>query len=377
MRSWRAWTGILISLVFLIFAFRGQNFGQIRDALRQVNYLYLLPALALYFAGVWVRAVRWSVLLRPLAAVPARQAFPIVVVGYMANNVLPLRTGELVRSYVLGRRFGVRKTSALATIAVERLFDGLTMLGFMLTAATVVSLTSELRHVALVAFVLFAAVLIGLFVLTLGGTLRDRLLQLVLGPLPTTIADRVERLAESFLSGLGVLTRKTDLALVAGTSLLAWLLEASMYWTIARGFGEELRDSMGFAAALLTTGVANLATLIPSSPGYVGPFENGVLWVVNGALGVSRSVALSFALVVHAALLFPITLLGLLEWWRQHLSLHDLRLDTDGDTSSTVLPDASSGPVLTAKKPPLGATLAPRTRTQAVDRDADRSRPVK
>ncbi len=366
MRSWRAWVGILISLVFLVIAFRGQDFGQIRDALGQVNYLYLLPALALYFTGVWVRAIRWSVLLRPLARVPARQAFPIVVVGYMANSILPLRTGEVVRSYVLGRRFGVRKTSALATIAVERLFDGLTMLGFMLTAATVVSLTSELRHVALVAFVLFAAVLIGLFVLTLGGNLRDRLLQLVLGPLPTAIADRVERLAESFLSGLGVLTRKTDLALVAGTSLLAWLLEASMYWTIARGFGLELRDAMGIAAALLTTGVANLATLIPSSPGYVGPFENGVLWVVNGALGVSRSIALSYALVVHAALLFPVTLLGLQEWWRQHLSLDQVRLDTDLSVETTAASNAE-GPAMAAA--PSGNGVGPTLRNGSAGRD--------
>ncbi len=372
MRSWRAWAGILISLLFLVFAFRGQNFGQIRDALGQVNYLYLLPALALYFAGVWIRAIRWSVLLRPLADVPARQAFPIVVVGYMANNVLPLRTGELVRSYVLGRRFGVRKTSALATIAVERLFDGLTMLGFMLTAATVVSLTSELRQVALVAFVLFAAVLIGLFVLTLGGNLRDRLLQLVLGPLPTPITDRVERLAESFLSGLGVLTRKTDLALVAGTSLVAWLLEASMYWTIARGFGLELRDAMGLAAALLTTGVANLATLIPSSPGYVGPFENGVLWVANGALGVSRSVALSYALVVHAALLFPITLLGLLEWWRQHLSLDQVRLDVELDGESAVVPDGVGRWAVAATPLPPGRGSPRQEATGVGGRDAGR-----
>ena len=377
-RSWRAWIGIVISLAFLFIAFRGQDFGQIRDALGQVNYSYLIPALALYFAGVWVRAIRWSVLLRPLARVSSRQTFPIVVVGYMANNVLPLRTGELVRSYVLGRRFGVRKTSALATIAVERLFDGLIMLGFMLVAATVVSLTSELRHVALVAFLLFAAILIGLFVLTLGGDLRDRLLQLVLGPLPTPVADRVERLAESFLSGLGVLTRKADLALVAGTSLLAWLLEASMYWFIAQGFGRELREVMGGAAVLLTTGVANLATLIPSSPGYVGPFENGVLWVVNGALGVPRGVALSYALVVHAALLFPITLLGLLEWWRQHLSLEQVRLGAEVDGRNGVAQTGVEGPVMAPPARTDRMTLPAHAHHQSVDREQERHHgPVK
>jgi uncharacterized protein (TIRG00374 family) len=258
----------------------------------------------------------------------------------MANNVLPLRTGELVRAYVLGQRYGVRKTSTLATIAVERLFDGITMLGFILGAATVVSLTSELRHLAILAFVLFAGLLIGLFVLTLGGNLRDRLLQLVLGPLPTRFADRVERIAESFLSGLGVLKRKGDLAVVAATSLLAWSLEASMYWMVARGFGGRLAETMGVGETLLTTGVANLATLIPSSPGYVGPFESGVVLVLSGALSLPRSLALSYAIVVHATLYFPITLLGLVEWWRWNLSLGQVRELADEDEAANGSGDA-------------------------------------
>ena len=332
MRSWRALLGFAISAIFLVLAFRGQHFGDIRDALEQANLWYLIPALALYFAGVWVRALRWSILLRPLASVKTRQLFPIVVVGYMANNVLPLRTGEIVRSYVLGRRHGVSKTAALATIAVERLFDGLTMLGFMLAATAFVSFTSQLRHLALIAFVLFAVILIALFALTLGGTLLDRLLQLVLGPLPTGLADRVEHLAQSFLSGLGVLKRRRDLALVAGTSLLAWSLEASMYWVLARGFGGDVEHALGIAATLLTTGVANMATLIPSSPGYIGQFEYGVKLVLSGALKVPESPALAYALLVHAALYFPITVWGVIEWSRMHLSLNQIRAAEAAET---------------------------------------------
>ena len=218
------------------------------------------------------------------------------------------------------------------------------MLGFILAAATVVSLTSEVRHLALLAFVLFAGLLIGLFVLTLGGNLRDRLLQLVLGPLPTRLADRVERMAESFLGGLGVLTRKGDLTIVAATSILAWGFEASMYWAIARGFGGELAEVMGPAETMLTTGVANLATLIPSSPGYVGPFESGVVLVLSRALDLLRSLALSYAIVVHAALYFPITLLGVLEWWRWHLSLGQVRDLSASDAEELEEASAASRP---------------------------------
>lgn len=322
----RAVVGLAISAVFLVVAFRGQDFGEVRDALGRTEYRWLAPALALYGTGVWIRAIRWSVLLRPIVAVRARDVFPLVIVGYTANNVLPLRTGELVRAYLLGQRHGVRKTAALATVAIERLFDGLTMLAFMLIAATAISFTAELRRIAVVAVALFALALAGLLVLLLGTEPRERVLRLVLGPLPVGIAVRVERMARSFLTGLGALTRRSDLALVAGTSLVAWCCEAAMYWTIARGFEEPLRGAMTPAAALLTTGVANLATLVPSSPGYVGTFEAGVALAVNGALDVPRGLALSYAIVVHAALWLPITAIGAVEWWRQHLALSRSRV---------------------------------------------------
>ena len=323
--AWRPLLGIVISLAFLYVAFRGQNISELRHAVGSMQYLYLLPALVLYFAGVLIRAARWSILLRPTAAISMRQAFPVVVIGYTANNILPLRTGELVRSYVLGRRYGVRKTAALATIAIERLFDGLTMIAFMLFATIFVSFTASLQHLALIAFILFTGLLLACFLLTFGGTFRDRLLQLVLGPLPTRLADRIEGMVESFLSGLGVLRRRRDLALVTLTSLAAWTCEAGMYWTIARGFGGTLADTMHFPATMMTTGVANLATLIPSSPGYVGPFEYGMKLVVNGALGVPEPLALSYAVVVHLALWAPITILGALEWSRMSISMAQVR----------------------------------------------------
>jgi glycosyltransferase 2 family protein len=333
-RSWRAWVGTGISLIFLYFAFRGQDLGEIRDALRETNLWWVIPALALYFVGVWLRAVRWSVLMRPLAPVTARELLPVVAVGYMANNILPLRTGEVVRSVVVRQRFGVRKTATLATIAVERLFDGLTMLGFMFLAMSFVSFTSQLEHLAIIAFALFSCLLIGLFALTLGGSFVDRLLQLVLGPMPERVADRVERMAESFLNGLGIFRQRRDLALVAALSVAAWLFEASMYWVLAIGFGGAIRETMGWAETLLTTGVANMATLIPSSPGYIGQFEYGVKLVLADALGIGESSALAYAILVHAALYFPITLWGAWEWFRMQLSWKAIQ-DSAEESAST------------------------------------------
>ena len=327
-RSLRVAVGLVISGVFLYLAFRGQDFGDIRDSLGRTNSWWLLPALALYGAGVYLRAVRWRILLRQVAPnTTSAKLFPIVVIGFMANNVLPLRAGEIVRSVVIGREFNVSKTGALATIAVERIFDGLTMLMFLAFSMTFVSLTSELQHLAIVSFIVFAVLLLGLGLLTFAGDLVSRMIQLVLGPLPRGVAIRVEELAQSFLSGLGVLRSRGDLGKVLGLSIGAWLLEASMYYVLAIGFGEQVRAVMDPAVTLLTTGVANLSTLIPGAPGYIGQFEYGVKLVLNGAFAVPESQALAYAILVHAALYFPITILGLVFWFRRSLSLGDITDD--------------------------------------------------
>jgi uncharacterized membrane protein YbhN (UPF0104 family) len=131
-------------------------------------------------------------------------------------------------------------------------------------------------------------------------------------------------MADSFVSGLGIFKRRRELVLVSAASLVAWGFEVSVYWMTAQAFGDPLADAMGVPEALLTTGIANLATLIPSSPGYVGPFEAAVILVVHGALDLSRELALSYAILVHALLYFPVTIWGAIEWSRLHLSLRQV-----------------------------------------------------
>lgn len=316
LRSPRVWIGVPISLVLLVLAFRGQHPAEIRDAFSRVDWRFLPLALLLLYTGIAVRAYRWQILLRPVCDISTREVFPILIIGYAANNVLPLRVGEVVRAWVLEQRYEVRKTAALATIAVERLCDGVTMLLFVGATALLIGLNAEVRHVALVAAVVFAIAIAGLAILVRGGALRDRLLALVLGPLPEPLANRVEQMAESFLAGLGALSRRRDFAIVALTSVIAWSFEASMYWTVAHAFGPPLSTAMTPIAAMLTTAIANLATLVPSGPGFVGTFEAGVLLAVNRGLGISRGLTLSYAVLLHVLLWLPVTIWGAVEWWR-------------------------------------------------------------
>jgi len=315
--------GIAVSLLFLWLAFRGLHLATVLAALRTANYWVLIPALACYFAGVAWRAVRWSALLRPVERLSWVRLFPVVAIGYMANNVLPLRTGEVVRAYTLAQRSQVRTSAALASIALERLLDGLTMLGFLLVASLFIALTGTLWRLALAAIVIFLPAL-ALLALLSRDEVRERVLPRLLDWLPARIQTRVLQLAHTVAQGLRSLQDGPTLAVASATSLAAWLCEAGMYGIIARGFGLPLSIPL----VLLTTAIANLATLLPSSPGYVGPFEAGVTLVLTGVAAIARERALSYALVLHVALYVPITLLGLVFWWRESLSWRVIRTST-------------------------------------------------
>ena len=135
MTSRRLWLGFAVTGAFLAVLFLKIDLDGMRSALAEANYVYLLPAVLVYFASFYARAVRWRYVLGPFARVRANRLYPVIMVGYMANNVLPMRLGEVARSYYLSTREPVRASTALATVVIERVFDGLTLLFFLAAAA--------------------------------------------------------------------------------------------------------------------------------------------------------------------------------------------------------------------------------------------------
>src|SRR6476620_12620858 len=130
-RSWKFWFGVAVSVVFVYWTASGLEWGTFWIALRHAQYGWLIPAVLIYFGAVWARTWRWHYMLRHMAEIPVRRLFPVVVIGYMGNNVYPARAGEVLRSYILKRREAVPVSVSLATVVLERLFDGLVMLLFV------------------------------------------------------------------------------------------------------------------------------------------------------------------------------------------------------------------------------------------------------
>ena len=127
--SVKFWIGIGLSVALLALFLLTTDVGHMLDALAQANYVYVIPAVAMQMAGVVFRTMRWRLMLRHMKVVSVRRLFPVVIVGYMANNILPMRLGEFVRSYYLGEREGVSKMAALTTVLIERLVELLQVAG--------------------------------------------------------------------------------------------------------------------------------------------------------------------------------------------------------------------------------------------------------
>ena len=320
MKRWQFWLGVVVSAFCVWLALRGLKLDEVLADLRAANYAWLLPGVAVYFVGVGVRTWRWRYLLKPLKDVPVRRLFPVVVIGYMGNNIYPARAGELLRAYVLKRNEGVSVSAALATVIVERIFDGLVMLLFVFVALpTAPFLTDTLRVTVIVGSLIFFSALIVFLFLAARPALAARLYNpLIDRLLPARFREKVRGFLDRFIMGLAALRDLRHIVMVFLTSILIWLLETVKYWFVMHAFNFEV----SFFTLMLMNGVVNLATTLPAAPGYIGTFDAPGIEVLS-AFSVNRAVATAYTLALHAALWLPITLLGVYYMTRESVRWSD------------------------------------------------------
>jgi uncharacterized protein (TIRG00374 family) len=330
LKRWQLWLGLAISAFFVWDTLRRLRLADVWQALQGAHYLWLIPGVAVYFLGVWVRAWRWHYLLRPLKRIPTAGMFPVVAIGYMGNNIYPYRAGELLRAYILRLREDVPVSASLATVVIERVFDGVVMLGFVifnLPALASISgesgVVGDIRQVAVYGTIAFAAALL---VFILGALFPQQSLGLFhrfLEPLlPKRIRPKVSGILVSFWSGLESLRSPGNVLMVLLTTTVVWLFETGKYWFVMHAFP----FTVSFFALMLMNGIVNLATTLPSAPGYVGTFDRPGIAVLE-AFGVDRALAAGYTLVLHGALWLPITLLGAYYLARQRLTWRQVRTE--------------------------------------------------
>ncbi|MBB4663313.1 lysylphosphatidylglycerol synthase transmembrane domain-containing protein [Conexibacter arvalis] len=254
----------------------------------------LVGALGLYVVATLMRAERWDRILRR-ADVDCRRAdvYALTPIGYMGNNVLPARGGELLRTFLLGSRApGSTKRTILGTILAERVLDAVALGVILVVLAS--NLLGELPAPNMTVVLAGVAVLLLLIVAAAVALLkfRERLLFVLASLKPMAQPTR------QLLSGHGI-------ALLV-LSLAVWCVEASVYIAVGRAVGIELGLQDGLAVVAFT----NAAALIPAAPGYIGTYDAAVIFAVNAVTNAPRSAVLSYLILLRFVLFVPITIVG-------------------------------------------------------------------
>lgn len=319
MKRWQFWLGLLVSIVFLYVALRGLDLAEAWKDIRNARYTWLVPGVLVYFVAVWARTWRWHYMLGPLKPVPLSRLFPVVCIGYMGNNIYPARAGEVIRSYVLKRKEGISMSASLATVIVERVFDGLVMLLFVFVSLPFAPMLQDFRRSVIFFSVLFFLALAVFMILAASPQRTRRLYDFFANRLlPQGLRPRVGDLFDRFMLGLSSLRRGRDVLMIFATSIVIWLAETVKYWFVMHAFD----FSVSFIVLMLMNGIVNLVTTLPAAPGYVGTFDASGIAVL-AAFDVPREVAAAYTLVLHVALWLPITLLGAFFMWREQVSWRD------------------------------------------------------
>lgn len=305
--------GLLLSAVCLYLVFRKVDLQALWASMAALRYGYLLAAVAVFMLTFVVRTLRWQALLQPAKEIPFGRLGAVLFIGYMANNILPARLGEFVRAYVLGRKEGVRKTTTLATIFIERIFDGLSLLfilGLLMLAHKVGLISNRLPPQLVTGGLLAALIFLGAFgfvaALEFVPGMETLLSNLIHRFAPAKLAPKLGSVLSAFVGGVACLRSFKRLVFVFATSLVVWGIEGSTYSLMGRAFHMH----QPLTAFFVTMVLVNLAAIVPSAPGQVGTFQFFCVLGL-GMFGVAQVVALSYGLVLNMAEYLPVTVAGI------------------------------------------------------------------
>ncbi len=321
-KSGRIVVGVLITVFFLWLAVRNVDIAAVRDALRHASYRYLLPAAAFCSTGYVLRTLRWQRILAPTKQVAFPRLFPVLMVGFTANNLLPARIGEFVRAFLLARRERVSPSFSLATIVLERVCDGLMLIALMAATLLLVPIPVNDPKIALVesvAALIFGGATVVLILLLFFPRPILAVVRLCVRPLPARLAARITGLIDAFIVGLEALRSPLAIAKIAGLSVLIWACEAATFGSALLAFPLGLERGEWVAATAFLLVFVNLGIMIPSAPGYIGTYQLFAT-IALGAFAVPEAAGLALSFVVHALQYSIVTTIGLLCVWRLGLS---------------------------------------------------------
>jgi len=328
------WFGWLVSLLFLYLTFRKIDPQELWLTIRSANYLWVIPNMLVVMFTMFYRAYRWQIMLDPIKRIGLHRLFASTMVGFMANNVLPLRMGEIVRAYSIGRLGNLSRSSSFATIVLERIFDIFALL-LMLAAILIgrllpVNPQGENYDRIVYAGYLMLAFSVVLFLFLVFLKLRSAqtiaFLRRLLRIFPARLAELVLEIFAKFAEGLTVLGDVRRMIAISIHSLLLYIVTALSNYFVFMAFG---LDNLPLSASFVVLIVVTLGITLPNAPGFIGLYHGLVVLALSiYPVEVSETAARGCAIVLHGAQYLVITAVGLFYLYKYHLSLHEAKAES-------------------------------------------------
>jgi len=266
-------------------------------------------------------------MLRSLKVISIWRMTKFVTIGFMTNNLLPARLGEFARSLIIANEEHISARSSFASVVLERVFDGVVIVGLLLILTIQQPFPPWVKQMGVVATAIFAT---GFIVLILLGYKGEKLIGVIQNRLKEGIIRKIAEFMLKFVTGLEMLKSKSQIAMVLFLSGLIWSIEVVNYFIVMKSFGIQLT----IGAAAFTLVVANLGIMIPSSPGNVGTMQYFIILGLS-VYGLTKDLALAYALVLHGLMYLSITILGIYFLYQMGLSFRSIRLSGKSRTEIT------------------------------------------
>ncbi len=359
--------GILISIICSWLFARKIEWSQLSVALKDAEYVYIIPTIILIFVSYYFRAVRWSVLIAPIKRVSVLNLFSATMIGFMANSVLPARIGEIIKPVMVAKKEKIKVTASFATVVMERIFDLLSiivfasLLFFFLPAETLQdksvsminraevstevvkakyvnekpgiplsvvneeseaeapNLIKQLKKWSIVMALFGIIAITSLFLLSTYPQKSANFLEKLVFFVPHHLKAKLVNYLHSFISGLQILDNKKHMIWIGILSLIIWLLNAASVYVLCYSFNIGL----SFAGACFVIVCLALAVALPQAPGFIGVFHIATQKSLD-VFGVGLSSAQSFAIILWALSIIPIIIVGLLFLWREGMSFGEI-----------------------------------------------------
>ncbi|MGH7389568.1 MAG: lysylphosphatidylglycerol synthase transmembrane domain-containing protein [Candidatus Rokuibacteriota bacterium] len=305
--------GVVISAVLIGVLLWTVDLRELAASLKRTRWEWTLLSVACALAGLWIRARRWRYLFPPGSDPPA--LVPAVMIGYMVNNLLPLRAGEIVRVYVVARRWRRGFWTALATLVVERVLDSLAIVLILGVLVLLIPVPAVFRWTAVTLLAVDVLAVAALAFLAAAPATGRRLLTALTRRWPG-LGERLTRVFDRFVLGLAGVRTPAHLLPLLAWSALVWVAPALAAWTMLRALDLDLPLVVGWTVlAFVGMGIS-----IPSAPGYVGVFHYAAVLALE-VFGVPRPAALGYAILFHATQFIAVTIVGWIYLLREQLTL--------------------------------------------------------